>query len=109
MRMIKWSGVGLALLLVAGCASTGYNSAAGGGLFYQGTVEPVSTTGEMLQQGFGVGVACAHNILGAVAYGDASLDEAKRRADIRDVVTVDRTYERVLGFYGRSCTIVRGH
>jgi hypothetical protein len=53
-------------------------------------------------------VACAHNILGAVAYGDVSLGEAKRRADIRDVVTVDRTYERVLGFYGRSCTIVRG-
>lgn len=99
----------LALMAVTGCASTGSTSAPGPGLFYHSSVEPVSTTGEVLRRGAGVGVSCAHNVLGAVVFGDASIEEAKRRADIQGVVSVDRTYERVLGFYGKSCTIVRGH
>lgn len=108
MVAIKWGALG-ATVLLAGCASTGLNSATGGGLFYQSSVEPVLATGQVLRKGAGTGVACAHNVLGAVVFGDASVDQAKQRAEIQDVVTVDRTYERVLGFYGKSCTIVRGN
>jgi hypothetical protein len=108
MTSMKACFVGL-LGMLSGCANTGLTSATGTGFLYQSNVEAVSTTGLVLGDGAGTGVSCAHHVLGAIVYGDASVDEAKRRADIREVVTVDRTYERVLGFYGRSCIIVRGN
>jgi hypothetical protein len=108
MNAIKWCAV-YATVLLGGCANTGITSATGSGVFYQSSVEPVLATGEVLRKGAGTGVACAHNVLGAVVVGDASVDQAKQRAGIQEVVTVDRLYERFFLFYGKSCTIVRGN
>lgn len=54
------------------------------------------------------GEACSQNILGIVTYGDSSIEAAKARAGITQVSTVDYEYLKVLVFYGRVCTVVRG-
>lgn len=54
------------------------------------------------------GEACAQNLLGAVAIGDASIDAAKKAGGISRVASVEQVPTRVLGFYARFCTVVRG-
>jgi len=54
------------------------------------------------------GKACATNILGLVASGDASIDEAKRAGGIKEVASVDYQVSSVLGIYAKFCTIVKG-
>lgn len=54
------------------------------------------------------GESCAANILGLVATGDASIDTAKKNAGITRVASVDHSSTRVLGYYARFCTIVKG-
>lgn len=54
------------------------------------------------------GEACAQSILGLVAFGDASIETAKRSAGISKVATVDHRTLNVLYFFGQYCTIVHG-
>lgn len=54
------------------------------------------------------GEACSSNILGLVATGDSSIDTAKKTAGITRVASVDHSSTRVLGYYARFCTIVKG-
>jgi len=54
------------------------------------------------------GEACARSILGIAAFGDASIEEAKRVGGIKKVATVDHRTTNVLYFYGEYCTIVYG-
>lgn len=54
------------------------------------------------------GTSCAQSVLGVVAFGDASIEAAKRDAGITKVTTVDHETLNVLYFYGRYCTIVYG-
>ena len=68
--------------LATGCASTGMTSGTGPGLVYQINTEGVVATGVPLRQGHGVGVACAKNVAGMLVYGDASIENARRRGNI---------------------------
>jgi hypothetical protein len=43
-----------------------------------------------------------------VAFGDASIAEAKRRGGITTVATVDHSSTSILGLYSRFCTVVAG-
>jgi len=55
------------------------------------------------------GEACAVSILGLVAFGDASIDAAKKAGGISAVSTVDYHSTGCLTFlYGRFCTVVTG-
>ena len=54
------------------------------------------------------GEACAQNILGIAAWGDASIDAAKKAGGITRVASVEQLPTRVLGYYARFCTVVRG-
>ena len=54
------------------------------------------------------GEACAQSILGLVAFGDASIEKAKKDAGITKVATVDHATTNVLYFYGQYCTEVYG-
>lgn len=54
------------------------------------------------------GEACASNILGIVATGNASIDAAKKNGDITKVASVEHNSSRILGYYARFCTVVRG-
>ena len=91
--------------LLSGCASTSSTSA-GYSVLFTNTVDPITATSAA-----GVskkGKSCVHNILGLVAFGDASIEEAKKQGDIKVVSSVDRDAYRIFVFYGKSCTIVKG-
>ena len=67
---------------------------------------PVSATSN--HSGNRVGEACAVQILGLVATGDASIEAARRNGGITAISTVDQTLNSYLFFYAKTCTIVRG-
>ena len=56
-----------------------------------------------------VGEACATGILALVAWGDASLDAAKKAGAITEVHSVEFKPTAVLfGIYYQACTVVHG-
>ncbi|MDO6681575.1 TRL-like family protein [Oceanobacter sp. 5_MG-2023] len=54
------------------------------------------------------GESCARSVLGLIAFGNASIEAAKKAADISKVATVDHKTTNILYFYGEYCTIVYG-
>jgi len=87
-----------------GCAFVA--SPVGNGVFYtdvKGPIEAEAATGATKQ-----GRACAANYVGAVALGDASIQEAKRHGGITNVSVVDHESWSVFGVYSRFCTLVVG-
>lgn len=54
------------------------------------------------------GEACATGILNAVAFGDASLDAAKKAGGISEVHSVEFHGTNILGIYTQGCTEVHG-
>lgn len=55
------------------------------------------------------GEACATGILGLFAFGDASLDAAKKAGGITDVHSTEFKNFQVLGIYQQACTQVHGN
>ncbi len=55
------------------------------------------------------GEACAHSILGLIAFGDASIETAAQKNRISQIGTVTHENLSVLGIYASQCTIVRGN
>ncbi len=96
----------LLTLLFANCATTGIGSKTGLGSLFIDVTEAVSNSAAAT--GSKQGEACASNILGIVAIGDASIIAARRNGGISKVATVDAKYFNVLTLYGRYCTIVTG-
>lgn len=93
--------------VVAGFAS-GYPA----GVLYDGTTRPHPLDREELagkdKPGDKGGEACASGILGLVAWGDASVDLAKRDAHITEVHSVELRTLNILGLYMQGCTEVHG-
>ncbi len=89
---------------LVGCAQA--PSGMGHAIFYQDTIAPVAVTQETIVNK--VGRACATNTLGFVAKGDMSIEAAKKAGGITKVVSIDQSYNSVLGFFVEKCTIVRG-
>ena len=54
------------------------------------------------------GEACAKSVLGVYAFGDASIETAKKNAGITKVATVDHATTNILYLYGQYCTVVYG-
>jgi TRL-like protein family len=54
------------------------------------------------------GEACATGILSAVAFGDASLDAAKKAGGISEIHSVEFHGTNILGIYSQGCTEVHG-
>lgn len=71
--------------------------------FYAGPAEVGTATSASKR-----GQACMHNVLGLVAWGDASIDAAKNAGAITRVASVEQLPARVLGYYAQFCTVVRG-
>lgn len=55
-----------------------------------------------------VGQACVHSYFGMISVGDASVEAAKKSADITSIQTVDQDNLSVFGTYTRQCTVVTG-
>ncbi|MDI1302286.1 MAG: TRL-like family protein [bacterium] len=101
--VITLLGLGLSLGL-AGCANV-RGPAPAALSFY---ASPVDAGPAAIAQPAKRGEACAQNYLGLIATGDASIDAAKHNADITRVASVEQTAARVLGYYAKYCTVVRG-
>ncbi|MBA1147585.1 hypothetical protein H0Z60_11020 [Ectothiorhodospiraceae bacterium WFHF3C12] len=86
--------------LLGGCAT--YYPA--GGLYTEGKMGVQASGGATDKEGR----ACMNSVLGAVAWGDASVDAAKQDGNIQTVSTIDYEVENILGIYGKYCLVVRG-
>ena len=97
------------LPLLASCLGSGYPV----GVIYNNTRMPhqmdrMEATGPA-RVSDKMGEACATGILGAVAWGDASLDAAKKAGAITEVHTVEfKPTVVALGIYYQACTVVHG-
>ncbi len=54
------------------------------------------------------GEACSYNILGLFAFGDSSVETARRMGEIKKVAFADTNYFNILGIYQKGCTIAKG-
>lgn len=109
MYYLRQTTLGIALLLLTGCLGSGYPI----GVIYNGTSMPhqmdrMESTGPG-RTGDRWGQACATGIMGAVAWGDASLDAAKKAGAVTEVHSVEFKPTLVaFGIYYRACTVVHG-
>ncbi|MBW2281023.1 MAG: TRL-like family protein [Deltaproteobacteria bacterium] len=87
--------------LMTGCVY----SHAGPGILYMHVEGPLGTA---VEDGQRIGEACAQNFWALVAWGDASLDVAKRDGGITQVREVSYKSTNVLG-YQEFCTVVTGN
>lgn len=98
--LLALAGITFAL---AGCAIV---QAPTSGVLYTSVQGPL-TVGDSTKSDK-MGQACAHNYLGLVSTGDASVDAAKKAGGISHVSSVDSNSTTVLLVYGEYCTVVRG-
>lgn len=107
MRHTMKVGLLLPLLAVVGCASGGasINRPAPGCLYSDMTGSIGTGPGTKTEK---KGKACATNLMGLIASGDASVAAARSNGSITRVATVDYDYFNILSVYTKSCTIVRG-
>lgn len=103
MKLHQIATASLAAALLAGCANVATPTA---GLFYTKVQGPI-TTGTS-SNASKTGQACATNILGILATGDASIDAAKKAGGISNVSSVDHDSTSILGLYATFCTVVKG-
>lgn len=55
------------------------------------------------------GESCASSVLGLVAWGDASIDTARKAGDIKTIAAVDYSDFDILGLvYTKTCALVTG-
>lgn len=104
MKALPIAGLCLLASALAGCANV-RGPVPAALAYYNGPItinQAASVTAEKR------GEACAHNILGLVATGNASLDAAKQNGSISRVASVEQNTSQVGGYYARFCTIVHG-
>lgn len=89
---------------LSGCA-TAY-SPVGNGLIFTSVKGPIAVTDSTVKSK--TGTACASNILGLFATGDASVQAAKSNGNITKVAAVDHNSTTALGLFGKFCTTVTG-
>lgn len=104
MKILHTTTLALLALGLGGCANV--QGPAPAALAYYASPVTIGTLGAA--QPSKRGEACANNFLGLVATGDASIDAAKQSAGITKVASVEQSASRVLGYYAKYCTIVRG-
>jgi len=108
MTNIMRTCIGTALaVLVFGC---GYNYPSGS--LYTGATIPHDVnrthTNGQAKSGDKAGEACATGILNLVAFGDASLDAAKKAGGVTDVHSTEFRGMNIIGIYQQGCTEVHG-
>ena len=106
--MLKIAVGGAMAVTLMGCAAFGYPT----GSLYIGTQVPHginrNETSGPGKSGEKHGESCATGIIGAVAFGDASLDAAKKAGGVTEVHSVEFHNTSILGLYHQGCTEVHG-
>jgi hypothetical protein len=106
MKTLAATTIGI-LALTAGCGLPPF------GVFYTGTKGVQKGTeaevSDGVRPGPKQGKSCASGVLGLAAWGDMSLDSAKKAGGITRVDTLDFSSMRILfGVYVKNCTIITG-
>ena len=104
MKLFKTTAA--AMLLTAGLSGCATVASPAAGLLVTSVRAPITATDHVDTSK--QGTSCASSILGLVAIGDASIEQAKRSGSIKAVASVSYDTFSVLGLYGRFCTIVTG-
>lgn len=104
MKLIRTLLTLSAAATLSGCAAV--SSPVGNGLLFTSIQGPVAVT--ELSTASKSGSACASNILGLFATGNASIQAAKSNGNITKVTTVDHKSTSVLGLFSNFCTTVTG-
>ncbi len=108
--LLKIATGGAFAVFLLGCGSM--NSMYPWGSLYTGVQSPHVTNRQETagpgKSGDKAGEACATGILGLVAFGDASLDAAKKAGGVTEVHSVEHHGTNILGIYVQGCTEVHG-
>ena len=108
-NLLKIAAGGVMAFTLIGCGFLGgYPS----GSIYTGTQVPHginrNETSGPGKTGDKKGEACATGILGLAAFGDASLDAAKKAGGVTELHSVEFHSTNILGIYTQGCTEVHG-
>lgn len=103
MKLMKFAIIAVCAAWLTGCATAAAPTV---GLWFTDVKGPVDA-GEGTATAK-TGQACAKNLLGLVAQGDASIEAAKEAGGIDRVTTVDHKTTSILGLYAQFCTVVYG-
>jgi hypothetical protein len=103
---MKLLAVAMAACSLSGCLA----NASGGDTFALGYIySGYKSSGQVgTAQPAKRGEACVSSVLGAIATGDASIEQAKKAGGISQIAFVDHEQFSILGIYATSCTIVHG-
>jgi len=101
-------GLGVALSLAAGCASTPIKGKPMGSGSVYSDVQVNDRTDANAAMGTKMGESCATAILGVISTGDASVATAARMAGITKIAVVDAYHSNILGVISKYCTRVLG-
>jgi Zn-dependent alcohol dehydrogenase len=104
MKKTMYAAAAAFALLATSCAMVG--TPVGIGSLYTGVTSGEAVTSNTL--GKKVGHSQAINVLGIVATGDASIQEAAKQAGIKKISHVDSKKTSILGIYSSYQTLVYG-
>lgn len=90
---------------ITGCASV--STPVGRGFLLTDVKGPIAVD-DNNNESVKTGEACATNVLGLVASGDASIETAMRAAGISKVASVSSDQFSILGVFSKFCTVVTG-
>jgi len=94
------------LLSLSGCGHAPF--APDGGLFYTDVKAPLSLEYNKTKVSSKVGESSAISVLYLVGVGDASVEEAAKRAGITTIEYVEYRYQRVYFFFSKTTVYVHG-
>ncbi len=107
-KIISIAVAGTMLAIGTGCAGMGYPA----GSLYTGTTTPHGVNRNELsgaaKSGDKMGESCSTGILGLVAFGDASVDAAKKAGGVTEIHSVEFRAMSILGLYSQGCTVIHG-
>jgi hypothetical protein len=103
-RMLMVFAFAAGLTLLPGCGAVAGPGILTGGIYSGYTLGSSAGPGA----GAKTGEACAMTILGIVAIGDGSIENAKSNGGVSQVASVDHKVFSILGIYGSVCTVVHG-
>ena len=98
--------IAILAIIFSGCVSSPVT-----GMLYTGTSHPGVGSGGVVDNNIKTtktGISTCRSIFGLFAFGDCSVDTAKKNANITKVNSVDHDATSIYFFYSSYSTIVRG-
>lgn len=85
------------------CASSGFGTQ---GLLYEKQRISLMETGSFATK---EGFSCAKSYLGLISFGDASVEEAQKQGNLKEITSIELETYNFLGIYAKLCTVTKGN